>query len=1174
MKRSLLFTSFALLFCLSDLTAQLADTTVIQTFTFGDVIKRKGTFLFPPAANSWRKVLMYYTLKCDPSTTEDQYPCGEWDRITYMVVYDSTGGVDSVIKQQPNYSIANTTPSVFPFRRTPTFTSYQRIKATLAVDTLRPGVVAVIGDSTLHLAHAFATTLPAGRSQYLWTAQELTQAGLAAGPIKSMSLFVSAPGALLRGFIVRMRSVAVNNFAQAVFVEDSLNVVFNDSLLVRAGENRLDFTTPFQWDGTSNVIIELAFTNSGGGTPVIFLGGAAPSGTGVWTAQNDACLHFTGDGMIQFADAKSLFSSTENEISIAFWACGDTIDIPNNPTVMLNAQDEDNARVLNVHLPWTDMGVYWDAGRVINDTWTSYNRLSKTAVQSNVEGRWNHWAFTKNAVSGSMKIFLNGQEWASTTKKWAPLERIVSFAIGSDVQMNTPIRWYGRLNDFYMWNKELSASDIQTIMYNDLPPAHPLRNNMILALPFNEGQGFVTTDQSASHANGFLAGAPAWTLVAGPELAKNAVLTAERPRIALFQNTSASHVDTTIYLAQEQNPVTNIVMYRDAGNPLRATDTLHVWKAGMSWLYDINQHVVDSVYVSPDSTLTAEYRNYKQLLAHVENYEFGRYITPYGKGLDLGANGFTWVYDVTDYAGLLHDNVTLSAGNQEELQDVKFVFFKGTPPMDVLSISKIVDLRSYGYGSLANNTAIPPDTLSTNAAAKLFRIKTRISGHGQAGTLDQANGLIYCCEWAEKNHYITVNTAAPLSWDPAANLDCGLNPAYPQGGNWAPTRGGGWCPGMPVGENDFDVSSLITPGAPTVVRYSIDSIPANNPGQAGGNYVISLHLFQCSAPHFVHDAELVEILSPSAADLYRRINPVCSMPLVRIRNNGSVELTSLVINYGMKGGIIRKFLWSGKLSFLQTGDVSLPMATADWATSDPAHIFTVSVEAPNGAADEYDVNNSAESVVAATDSYQNRLVFKLKNNAIPDDVSYTIRDAGGAILFQRDSMVINKSYLDTLSLADGCYSLDIITQEGLGLSTPMYAEVGNGYCQIMQFNANGSLSIMKMFASDFGRSLHYDFMAGIPLNVAKEILPAPRQLDVYPNPARTTFTLEYTGESASQLNVLIYDEQGRTVLKQQFSRSGGLLSKSFDVSSLPAGLYIIKAVDGKNRTTTTSFVKQ
>ena len=62
-------------------TAKDGDTIYVKTLTFKDTTKRSGTWLFPPK-DSYEKVVMLYTLKCDPATTQDQYPCGEWDYLT------------------------------------------------------------------------------------------------------------------------------------------------------------------------------------------------------------------------------------------------------------------------------------------------------------------------------------------------------------------------------------------------------------------------------------------------------------------------------------------------------------------------------------------------------------------------------------------------------------------------------------------------------------------------------------------------------------------------------------------------------------------------------------------------------------------------------------------------------------------------------------------------------------------------------------------------------------------------------------------------------------------------------------------------------------------------------------------------------------------------------------
>ena len=49
------------------------DTIVVQTLTFDSITTRRGVWEFP-TGESFRKILMYHTLKCDPHTTHDQYP--------------------------------------------------------------------------------------------------------------------------------------------------------------------------------------------------------------------------------------------------------------------------------------------------------------------------------------------------------------------------------------------------------------------------------------------------------------------------------------------------------------------------------------------------------------------------------------------------------------------------------------------------------------------------------------------------------------------------------------------------------------------------------------------------------------------------------------------------------------------------------------------------------------------------------------------------------------------------------------------------------------------------------------------------------------------------------------------------------------------------------------------
>ena len=133
---------------------------------------------------------------------------------------------------------------------------------------------------------------------------------------------------------------------------------------------------------------------------------------------------------------------------------GDEIILPAN-TAILNATDDSGNRQLNVHLPWANGKIYWDCGYSSG----SYDRLEKAAVSSEYKGQWNFWSFTKNALSGTMKIYLNGVLWASATGKKNPLI-LPNLFFGSGLSNNVPLLWI-RWMTFSIWNRELSVSEIQ-----------------------------------------------------------------------------------------------------------------------------------------------------------------------------------------------------------------------------------------------------------------------------------------------------------------------------------------------------------------------------------------------------------------------------------------------------------------------------------------------------------------------------------------------------------------------------------------------------------------------------------------------------------------------------------------------------------------------------------------
>ena len=130
--RSIIITIILIIISITDIYPQ--DTIVVQTLTFDDITKRRGTWKFPDNNVEFRKILMYYTLKCDPRTTRDQYPCGEWDYLTYNRIYYHTGVMDSSLLEHPLYKTGSEAPDSIFYTMDTTFRTYQHYNYSIVYD--------------------------------------------------------------------------------------------------------------------------------------------------------------------------------------------------------------------------------------------------------------------------------------------------------------------------------------------------------------------------------------------------------------------------------------------------------------------------------------------------------------------------------------------------------------------------------------------------------------------------------------------------------------------------------------------------------------------------------------------------------------------------------------------------------------------------------------------------------------------------------------------------------------------------------------------------------------------------------------------------------------------------------------------------------------------------------
>jgi hypothetical protein len=141
-----------------------------------------------------------------------------------------------------------------------------------------------------------------------------------------------------------------------------------------------------------------------------------------------------------------------NEISLALWVYGGSTQ-PTNDTLLM-AQNEAGDRVLNIHLPWKNSKVYWDAGSVGD---LMYDRIYDSALPAEYMGRWNHWVFTKDATTGEMHVYLNGELWLSGAGKQRPMAGMVTAFLGCE---DGEMFFDGMIDEVQLYNVALSSVEV------------------------------------------------------------------------------------------------------------------------------------------------------------------------------------------------------------------------------------------------------------------------------------------------------------------------------------------------------------------------------------------------------------------------------------------------------------------------------------------------------------------------------------------------------------------------------------------------------------------------------------------------------------------------------------------------------------------------------------------
>ena len=1126
------------------------DTTWVNTYTWEAQNNPetnydspgKRWFNFPSSDNGveYRKVLMYHKLKCFDQGTAGGlgYACGEWDYLSYNYLFDHTGDLDSTSLIHPMYRMNNLDFDVdsiilFPISGAPVDTVIhikERIvhefTGEVNIATLEDGVIttSVLGGSGNR------------RIKMFWSAEELLGMGLV-GMEYIWAITLNIDNFMADNLTMKIKEADGSDISlsdDVLFENQEWIEVFNYP--IDAYENlQIDFYTPFLWDGESGLLIDMALTGFiGNECEVSISPGSVRSFDGY-----GKYVEFDGGDKIEL-DANA-FQDLSDAVTLECWLKGDEDWLPQTTTIFEGVTAENN-REINVHMPWSNSRVYWDAGSE-----GGFDRIDKAATEYEFEGAWAHWAFVKNSTSGVMEIYRNGTLWHTGSDRDNMFGEIKRMYLGSSAYDSYFYR--GGVENFRIWKTDLGPEIISDWMHKTDISSHPEFYNLIAIYNFDGPNGTSESEDVESPYGGYYFGDAGRVRHKASELFLDYYETGERPNCSFIQSNLEDiqfDVTSTTTITTRHIPPVSISTWYVEGNSVDWSQIQYGWPHDTeSFTYYANGgDTISSSSIQGEITefVNSELNYFASPYEVLNRFELSRYITPYGINLSLGDDGWTWIFDVTDYLPLLRDSVELECGNWQELLDLKFAFIEGTPPRDVKRVDAFWN-GTYYLNSWNDN--VTAHEFTPSEGEEMFKMITRASGHW----FGEGNN---CAEFCYNTHSVLVNDTPQWSWE--IMQECADNPLYPQGGTWIYDRAA-WCPGAPVSQQEFELSYLVDGAESFTVEYDVTDDPY-------GNYRMEGQIIAYGEPNMQHDVEIMDILAPNIRKTLSRWNPVCENPVVKIRNNGSETLTSCMFEYHVQGGEVVNYLWTPgfPLAFLETAEVSLPYNVPEYTEGDDDDIlaFNVAVDLVE-VYDEESSNNEASSSFRRPPTWaynnldDNRIIVWVKTNNAPFETTVELRNKDEVLIWSQSYDIANTVFKDTLELNEGCYRFTILDSGDDGLSFWANND-GGGYARFKKVSG-GNFSTTE---EDFGKSYSLAFRFETDLiSDVEEILEVEKSpaVRIFPNPAIDIVSASLENFSGL-VNWKLRTSTGVFVKGGEFvSDSGRLLS--IDLEGLASGVYCL-----------------
>ena len=292
-----------------------------------------------------------------------------------------------------------------------------------------------------------------------------------------------------------------------------------------------------------------------------------------------------------------------------------------------------------------------------------------------------------------------------------------------------------------------------------------------------------------------------------------------------------------------------------------------------------------------------------------------------------------------------------------------------------------------------------------------------------------------------------------------------------------------------------------------------------------------------------YDVSLKDVYVPQA---------VCSSsiePSVFVTNYGLVNLTSFDVVYSVNGGTQQTYSWTGSLAMIESAYFELPAIDITVAEN---NTIEVTLENPNGQADQFPQNNSQTAAFANAMDVTSPVALALKLDDNPQETTWELKDSEGTVLYSggpysnAGQYVIEYFELDQ----NGCYAFSIFDTGGDGLT-------GTGSYKLAYDGSN-------IFAQgyDFGYMSGAEFTIGL---TGEDEISVNNSVQIYPNPFTETAYVSFSTSQTETVSVNVYNSIGKLVYTlNDKDYSAGTHTIAIDGHELNNGMYFVNLKIGEN----------